>query len=138
MTKIVITVVKEAAKIIEAGEVPEAVRYVVEVIRETEVFRFMKREIDAVFDKYPVEIETIKYVVTNVKETLERDIDVMIEKIMEIPSVQRIINWVMEKLTPVSSYNCSLWDTHINVFIYMPIEFKVQILIYSTLIRVYM
>ncbi|XP_047488789.1 vitellogenin-like [Penaeus chinensis] len=94
------TALEEALEILETGEIPEPVRHMVEVLKSSEMHEFFKGPVDALLYRYPEEYEAIKYVAINMISTLERDFDLMFERIMEIPAFQRIINWIMENLNP--------------------------------------
>lgn len=93
---------EEALKILETEEIPEPVHHMVEKLKRSEMYEFFNGAVDALLDRYPEEYEAMKYVAINMMSTLERDFDLMFERIMEIPAFQRIINWIMENLNPVS------------------------------------
>nr|AAT01139.1 vitellogenin [Metapenaeus ensis] len=99
-TEKVFTLMNEAIAIVETGEMPDSVRQFMDMVKENPVFKILRQKLDAVMEEYPEEYKTIKYVFFRVKETFERDIDLLFERAMEIPAVQRFINWIMENLTP--------------------------------------
>lgn len=84
-----------AARMAEAGEVPEVVFDALEEIKATKVFRVVKREVDAVLEEYPEEYEAVKHIVDNVVAMLKRDVGIVRERLMEIPAVVQIIDYTM-------------------------------------------
>lgn len=87
----------------------------VEELKKSEVYEFLKGAVEALLARYPEEYEAVKYVVVNVISTLKRDFDLVFERIMEIPAFRRIIDWIMENLNPVSC-SCTLVTCSIIVF----------------------
>lgn len=90
------------ARILETREVPEPIRVILEYIEDSEAFRIVRREVEAVLEEYPEEYEAIKHVLTKVMATLERDVDIVRERIMESPAVQKIIDYIMHLFNSVS------------------------------------
>nr|AAM48287.1 vitellogenin [Metapenaeus ensis] len=99
VTEMIMEIVMATSRMVETGELPEAVLDVVEEIKETEVFRIVKREVNAVLREYPEEYDAIKHVVFKVAEAFARDIVILRERIMEIPAVERTINWAIRQFT---------------------------------------
>lgn len=94
----------EIVQLLEAGEVPETVRVILEKIENTEVFRIVKREVNAVLAEYPEEYEAVKHILTRVTATLKHDADIVYKRIMETPAVQRIFAYVMQYINSVGIF----------------------------------
>ncbi|XP_042892354.1 vitellogenin-like [Penaeus japonicus] len=95
ITEVIMETVMAVARILETREVPEPIRVILEYIEDSEAFRIVRREVEAVLEEYPEEYEAIKHVLTKVMATLERDVDIVRERIMESPAVQKIIDYIM-------------------------------------------
>lgn len=87
---------------IETRELPEVVRELLEEIKTTKLYKMVKRAINSMIQEYPEEYEAIKFVVMKVIATLERDISIVREKIMEMPAIQKIIDWIIHHFHSVS------------------------------------
>lgn len=92
----------QIVRMIETRELPEVVRELLEEIKTTKLYKMVKRAINSMIQEYPEEYEAIKFVVMKVIATLERDISIVREKIMEMPAIQKIIDWIIHHFHSVS------------------------------------
>lgn len=84
-----------AARMAETGEVPVVVLEALEEIKASKAFRVVKREVDVILREYPEEYEAVKHIFGNVVAILKRDVGIVREWLMEIPAVQRVIDYTM-------------------------------------------
>nr|QXJ08928.1 vitellogenin [Penaeus merguiensis]QXJ08931.1 vitellogenin [Penaeus merguiensis] len=95
VTDTIMEIIMQIVRMVETRELPEFVRELLEEIKTTKLYKMVKKAINSLIQEYPEEYEAIKFVVMRAIATLERDISIIRERIMEMPAVQKIIEWII-------------------------------------------
>lgn len=87
----------EIERLMKTGRFPGVIVEIIKEVKTSEIFSIVEAEVDAILEGYPEEYEAVKQVVDRIMTVLEQDTDKLRERIMKIPAVRRITNWILKE-----------------------------------------
>lgn len=87
----------EIARLLETRKLPGMFDELFKEIEASEIFKIAKAEVSAMLEGYSDEKEAVKQIASRVMATLDEDVDKLYKRIMEIPAVQRITEWIVNE-----------------------------------------
>ncbi|XP_045611543.2 vitellogenin [Procambarus clarkii] len=90
-TEFVRNAVAEIARMAETGELPDAVRRLLET---TKIYKVLKSQLEATRQRFPEEYEAVMQVMAKVRATLKQDFEKVKAKLMHIPAVEKAVSWI--------------------------------------------
>lgn len=87
----------EIERLMKTGRFPGVIVEIIKEVKTSEIFSKVEAEVDAILEGYPEEYEAVKQVVDRIMTVLEQDTDKLRERIMKIPAVRRITNWILKE-----------------------------------------